>query len=829
MGNLIQDLRYGFRLLLKKPGFTVVAVLVLALGIGVNTTIFSLVNALLLRELPGTTEPQRLVAIYTSDFSSGLYGTSSYPDYVDYRDKSDAFSGIAAYYDNVYMNLASGAGAERVTGALVTGNYFEVLGAKTRLGRTLLASDDLTPGGHPVVVLSHETWEKRFGSDQNVVGKTVNLNNQSFTVIGVASEDFKGNSLDSEPGFWIPISMLVQVEPVYGKSDPMSRRGARWLGMIGRLKEGATLEQAHAQVNTIAAALAQAYPKSNLGTLKQPDKPRPMTLVRASEAMLHPSVRNTTRRIAQLLMVVVGLVLLIACANVANLLLARARGRQKEIAVRLALGARRTRIVRQMLTESMMLSILGGAFGLLLAIWLSDIMLSTNLLASFQALDPKLDARVLGFTLIVSLMTGLLFGLAPALQASKPDLVGALKDAEPGSGQRVSRLFSLRNILVISQVALSLMLLVGAGLFLRSLQKAYASDLGFKVNDALLASVDVSRQGYTEVQGKNFFQQLQEHVAGLPGVTSVSLASYVPVDAAGSRTTVVLEGYEAQAGEDLELNINTVGLRYFETMGIPLLMGRDFSVQDAETSPGVIIVNETLANKYWPGQNAVGKRIKFGGAQGKYSEIIGVTRTGKYRNVREEAKPYIYRPFMQRYQSEMTLIVRTDGNPTALLSSLRNEVQKLDRNLPLFDVKTLNEHLGAALAEERTNALLVGSFGLLALLLAAVGIYGLMSYAVTQRTHEIGIRMALGAKSSDVLKLILWESLKLAVIGVALGLLGAMAVTRLVSSMLFETSATDPGTFIVVALILTLVMLLASYIPARRATKVDPMIALRYE
>jgi len=828
MDTLLQDLRYGIRILAKSPGFTAVAVLCLALGIGVNTAIFSLIDALLLRPLPGVEDPARLVNVYTSDFSSGRFGTSSYPDYIDYRDQNQVFSELAAYASNQPVNLSTGSEPERVPAIIATGNYFSVLGVKAALGRTLLPEDDRTPGAHPVAVISYQIWERDFGSARDVIGKTLTLNGHSFTVIGVAPKDFRGTDLRAAPAVWVPMAMYAQINPVFARFGPFNRRGARTFFMVGRLKPEVSLEQAQANIDAIAAQLAQAYPNTNLGTLQQPDKPRPMTLVPISHAMIGPPARESTKRFTQVLMAVVGFVLLIACANVANLLLARARGRQREIAVRLALGARRSRIVRQMLTESMLLSFLGGGLGLLIALWLSDLLLSLQALASFTALDLSLDSRVLGFTLAASLLTGILFGLAPALHASRPSLIPALKDVEIGSGT-VSRQFGLRNLLVVFQVALSLVLLIGAGLFLKSLQQAYATDLGFQADNGLLASVDMARQGYSEAQARTFYQQLVERVEGLPGVRSVTLAQYIPINAGGSRTGVFIEGYTPQPGEDLELNFNIVDQNYFQTLGIPLLMGRSFGDQDAQSAPKVVIINETMARRYWSGENPLGKQISLQGPQGPFHEIVGVVKTGKYRNLREEPIPYFYAPFSQQYQSRLTIFVRTAGEPNAVLPALRAEVQRLDKNLPLFDVRTLAEHLGIALAQERTSAMLIGSFALLALILAAVGIYGLMSYAVAQRTHEIGIRLALGAQAGDVLKLVLWQSLKLAGIGVAIGLAGALAITHLVSSMLYVISPTDPSTFAGVALILTAVMLFASFIPARRAAKVDPMIALRYE
>jgi macrolide transport system ATP-binding/permease protein len=825
MGSISQDLRYGARMLSRNPSFTFVAVLTVALGIGANTAIFSVVNALLLRSLPGVSDSARVAIIYTSDFSGSRYSTSSYPDFVDLRDQNQSFSDIAAFADSQPFHLSSGAEAERITGAAVTAGYFATLGVKTALGRPLLPEDDATT----VAVISYDLWRSRFNSASDVIGRTVQLSGRTFSIVGVAAEGFKGTGLRSSLSIWVPLTVYAQAAST-ASTSPLLRRGSRGYFIVGRLNPGVTVEQAQANVTAIGAQLAQAYPQSNLGTLAQPDQPRPISVVSLDQAMVGPDVRDATKRIGGILMAVVGLVLLIACANVANLLLSRGRRRQKEIAVRLALGATRTRIVRQMLTESMLISMLGGGLGLLLALWLANELVSFDAFATFVSLTPTLDLRVLGFTLLISLLTGALFGLAPALHASNPDLAPVLKNTD--SSGRISRRFGLRNALVVFQISISLVLLIGAGLFLRSLQKAYATDFGFDTRDALLASVDMARQGYNEAQGRNFYQQFVDGVQAMPGVLGVTLAQYIPVNAGGSRTGVYIEGYTSQPGEDLELNLNVVDANYFDTLGTPLLAGRAFGEQDTATSTKVIIINEAFARRFWPEQSlqeVVGKNLSISGARGPFYQVIGVAKTGKYRNLREAPLPFMFVALSQEYRSRVTLLLRTAGDPARLMPALRAELQKLDKTLPLYDVKTLDEHLGRALGQERTNAWLIGSLGVLAALLAAVGIYGVMSYTVTQRTRELGIRLALGASRGDVLRLVVGRGAVLTSIGLAIGLGSALALTRVVSTLLYGVSATDLLTFVAVAIALAGVALGACLIPARRAARVDPVVALRYE
>ncbi len=806
--SILQDLQYGLRMIVKAPGFTVLAMLALALGICANTTIFSLVNGAVLRPLTGIADPERLVAVYTSDYSSGLYGGSSYPDYVDFRDQSDVFENLAAA-DQTVLNATGETEAERLRGAVVTTNFFDVLGVKAQLGRTLRPSDD------QAVVISDGLWQRRFNANPAIVGQTLRLNGNPYTIVGVTARDFRGLKLGLPPEFWLPLTPTSDIAT--------SGRGDRGIELIGRLKRGVSIEQAQTQLTTIAARLAQAYPDTNLGTLARPNEPRPVTVLRQSR--IEPEAQVRISQVLLLLFAVVGLVLLIACANVANLLLARASGRRREIAVRLAVGASRVRLVRQLLTESVLLALLGGAAGLLATLW------TVRMLPRFfpenetKGLDLSLDWRVLAFTVGVTLFTGLLFGLAPALQASRQNLVPALKD-ESAHGPRLRGL-GLRDVLVISQLALSLVLLIGAALFVRSLQRAVSFDPGFAAQNLLIASMETRGAILNKQQGQAFYQETVQRIQSLPGVQSVTLTRIAPISGGGQRRGVQLEGYQPQVNEDTELNTNVIGLNYFNTMGIPLVAGRDFNSQDHEGNQLVVIVNEELARRYYGG-NAVGKRMRIG-SDSPFREIIGVARTASYRNLREQPLPFIYIPLGQEYQSGMTLMVRTAGDPTSLVGPLRNEMRALNKDVPVFLVQTMTARIGAQLAADRMIAVLLSIFGGGALLLAAIGIYGVMGYSVAQRTHEIGIRIAVGANQRDILKLIVGQGMVLIAIGAGVGLALALAATRVVQSLLFGVSATDPLTFTVVVVALTAVALLACYLPARRATKIDPLEALRYE
>ena len=811
METLLQDFRYGMRMLLKSPGFTAVAVLSLALGIGANSTIFSWVKGILFRPLPGVTESERLV-VFGGKSLAGSYTSTSYPDYVDLRDNNNVLDGFIVF-DMATMSLNAGGEAQRVYGTVASGNYFDMLGVKAAIGRTFLPEEDKTPNTHPVIVISHGLWQRTFGADPGIAGKIVTLNGHPFTIIGVAPESFIGTFVGLSIDLWVP--MMMQEQVVSGGNLLLSR-GNHWLQAMGRLKPGVSIEQAQTELDTIARQLEQEYPRTNEGR----------------GAALFPLWKSpwgasfVLRPVLFVLTAVVGLVLLIACANVANLLLARAVSRRKEIAIRLSMGASRARLIRQLLTESILLSLLGGVGGLLIAYWSAGLLMA---LVPPMSIPVKLflgvDAGVLWFTLAISVLTGVIFGLAPALQASNPDLVVALKDeSAKSSGSRGKA--RLRNGLVVAQVALSLILLIGAGLFLQTLQKSQTIDPGFNTQNILTAGLDLFSAGYDKEKGKLFQQQLVQRVAGLPGVQSASVARRVPLGMTGSSSTrLTVDGYEARPEEEPFTEYNTVSPDYFRTMEIPIVQGREFTAQDNEQSRKVAIINETMARRYWPGQDPVGKKFRTYDTL----EVIGVAKNIKYRSLGEDARPFFYYSLLQHYQPEVALHVRTNGSPALLLPAVREAARSLNPNLALYDAQPMSEQLALSMIPQRIAAILLGVFGLLALVLASVGLYGVMAHSVNQRTHEIGIRMALGASSRDVMRLVVGQGMTLAVIGVVAGLAGAFALTRFLATLLYDVSATDPMTFTGTPLLLAAVALIACFIPALKATKVDPMVALRHE
>jgi predicted permease len=820
MHTFIQDLRYGVRMLARSPGITIVAVLALALGIGANTAIFSGVSAFLFRPLP-VPEPDQLIRPFEVTEDRGSTDSFSYPDFADYRDQSTLFEGLVAE-DMIQAAVSSENQNDVIWGEAVSGNYFDVLRVKPVLGRTFAPDEDKTPGAHAVVVIGHSLWRRRFASDPNIVGKTIDLNNRSYNVIGVAPESFKGSKFGLSLDFWAPMMMDEEL----GRSPKLlSDRNSHWMSMIGRLKPGVTRAQASAEMSAIAQRLNQAYPNERTSATR--------VVVRTEIDGRWDEAATIMKSGSAIAMAIVGLILLIACANVANLLLARAASRRKEIGVRLALGASRARLIRQLLTESSLLSVLGGGFGLLLAYWVTGLMqgfvpsLPYNIVSDFFALD----ARALLFTLIVSLATGIVFGLAPAWHASNPEIVPVLKGDANGRQSGKRRRLSLRNSLVVTQVALSLVVLVCGGLFIKSFRNAQKMDPGFSPAGVLLVSLNPELIGYDEEQTRSFFREIVERSASLPGVEAASVAHLVPLgDSSNSSGPILKEGETlapGSAGRDIMNTVVSAGL--FKTLKIPMVAGRDFDERDRKGVPRVIIVNERMAQILWPGESAIGKHIFIGSGSSDPIEVVGVVKTGKYRNLAEDPKPYYYSPMAQRRSGGMTLMVRTAGDPRNLVGAIRHEVETIDRRIPLFAIKTMDEHMTWALWGPNMAATMALWFGVVALLLSAVGLYSVMAYVVSQRTREVGIRMALGAKRGDVLKLIASQGMKLATIGVAIGLVLSLALSRALSSVLIGVSAYDAMTFITVPLLLGGVALLACLAPARRATKVNPLVALRYE
>ena len=712
MGTLLQDIRYGWRQLLKHPGFTALAILSMALGIGANTAIFSLVDTVLLRPLP-VQEPSQLIAVDGQLRNGTDFTLQSYPNYKDYRDRNTVFSGLLAYRF-VVTSLSHNGVNERVWGFDVSGNYFDVLGVKPALGRGFLPEEDQTPGSHPVVILSHASWQKRFAADPNIIGRTVLINTHPFTIVGVAPKGFIGTEVAFAPEFWAPMSMAKQIEP---GSTWLDSRASDNLFTIGRFKPGVTLAQAKADLDGITLQLAKEYPAENAG--------RRVLLM--PPGLFIPDIRNSIFAFSGLLAVVGALVLLLACVNLANLLLARATERRKEIGIRLAVGASRARLVRQLLTESVMLSVAGGAVGLLLAAWTNYLVASIKLPTDITLLfDLRIDWRVLVFTLALSIVTGMVFSLIPALQSSKPELVPALKDESSMAGFRRSR---LRNSLVIAQVSLSLVLLISAGLIVRSLQAAQRMRPGFNPQNAVALSFDVGLQGYDDAKGRAFYQQIMERVRAIPGVRSIAATDVLPLSLDYSSNVIYIEGQPVTSKSDWPLAIPySVSPKFFETMGMAL-QGRDFLPTEDKKESRVAVVNETFARRFFKGQNPIGKRYNHTGPEDPFWEIVGVVPDGKYNTLGEEPKAVVYRP-LRYFDSTFVLVARTEGDPRTVLAALRREVQRLDPTLPIYDVKTLTEHMNIPLFPAKMAAAVLASFGVLALVLAAVGIYGVMSYVV---------------------------------------------------------------------------------------------------
>ena len=812
MNDLWRDLQLGVRMLVKNPMFTIAAVATLALGIGLNAATFSAVQGVLLRPLAGVEEPEELVQIYRR-WAGIEFGSNSIPHYQDVRDRSgEVFESVAAWYFQPF-SISAGGRSERTMGMLVSANFFQTFGVEPVLGRAFIPGvEDRDPGAHPVAVISHGFWETRFGADPAVIGRTLVLNGQVFEIVGVAPTAFRGPVNFAVPPVYVPLMMQRVVDPSFNRIEA---RGNNMMNAIGRLREGQTLERARQMFDAMLLQLREEYPEdydNQLGT----------TLVLQNRAGIHPMFATAQVGMSTVMMVVVALLLLIACVNVANLFLARARDRRREMGIRISMGASRRRIVQQLLTESLLFSVMAGVAGLGLAF------LATGLLSQVRPpidgpfeLAIEIDTTVLWFTAVVTLGASFVFGMAPALQAANPDTVSAVKgEGSPRGGRsRTSR------VLVVAQMAMSLLLLMSSGLFLRSLQRATEIDPGFDAPRSLvIASVDPGLQGYDTERARAFWDRTLSDVNAMPEVTSAALTWTVPLGLSSSDRGVEIPGYEFAEGERSSLRYSIVSEGYFETMGIDVLEGRTFTRLDDAASAPVIIVNRRFAERFWPNESALGKAVRTAGAD---REVVAVVETGKYSSLGEPATEFMYLPFRERFQSDMTIVARTPGDPQTVLMRVQEIVREADPDMPVYDIRTMEDHMGIALLPAQLGGTVLGIFGLLGLALAAVGIYGVMAYSVSQRKRELGIRVAMGADRRTVLGLVLREGMRLALVGTVLGLAGALGAAQLVKSMLYDVSAIDPLAFTLVPATLVGVAALAVYLPARRAASVDPMKALK--
>src|SRR5262245_39864796 len=847
MQSLLQDLRYGARMLVKHPGFTLIVVLTLALGIGVNTALFTVFNALMLKPLP-VKDPDSLVSFSGVDRNGGRRQIFPYLDYLDYRDRNTTLTELVAW-NKVAVALGemqvgrddiSVAGANYIFGQIVSANYFAALGAEMSLGRGFLPEEDRTPGTSPVIVLSDQFWQRQFDSDLHIVGKIIRLQSQSFTVVGVTAREFIGTALDT-PSFWTPLMMRDQVIP----PGPGERR-RRWLTerdddsfeLLGRLKPGVAPQAAQVEMSMIAERLAQQYPGENRKTRVAPKSNASFINLDAKQLPLIVPV-----------LIAFGLTLLITCANAANLLLARASMRQKEIGVRLAMGASRLRVIRQLLTESSLISVIGGLAGLLAASWILRILYHV-LLARLPEFPPylnfQLDYRIFGFTMLAAISAGVAAGLAPALQASRPDLTSALKDEGSIFGQHLSQ-SRLRNGLVVTQIAVSLTLLIGAGLLARHLQKAQTIDVGFEPQNLLSAAVNLNAPGAQSAQQQGEVRRLlAERLRAASGVKSVSQAFRQPSSGQLSSTQITIAGRAAPDDRRLRANYNFVSSQHFETLGIRIVRGRSFTEQEANANAPVVVISEATEQKFWPGQDAIGQHIGIAAAISAINldgdaarrppeatvfpsyEVIGIARNTRSGWVWEKDETYIYMPLGPDNHLGAYLLIRAVGDAQRVMDAAPGEAAAIDPRLSVI-VQRTSDRIAESMTPFRGMALMAGALGALALLLASIGLYGVMSFVVTQRTREIGVRIALGAQSGEVVRLFLKEGLRLTAIGIAVGLAGAVGVSRLLAAGLVDLSRLDPLAFGGASLFLTLVALLATYVPARQAMKIDPMTVLRSE
>ena len=812
MGTLLQDVRYSLRTLRNSPGFAVIAVLTLALGIGANTTIFSWINSTLLNPIPGVKDTSRIVTPFlgTEPTDPNVF---SYSDYVDLRDRNRSFDGLAATSMEP-VDLTGHGKPERVWGCLVSANYFDVLGLHPILGRGFVPADDQKPLGAPYAVISYRFWRTHFGGDRGIIGRTINLDQHPYTIIGVTPPLFQGNQTGLRVEIWVPLMMQEQLKSSFQRLD---HRDIGWLILTARLKKSVTLEQSEAEMNGLFAQLVRDFPTDHRGR----------THITVSPLWRAPFGANGYLYILlPILMAIAGAVLLLACANVANLQLVRGVSRQREIAIRLSLGANRAKLVRQMLVESCVLAIFGGTLAMFLTLWTSA------LFAKFMppselpiVLDVPTDGRVLTAAFVISILTAVFFGLLPALRSSKMEPATVLKaDGATASANRHKA--RLASGLVVAQISLSLLLLVCAGLFIRAFDKTQRFDLGFNPDHVLLATFDLFPAGYKSEDGIAFQRQLMTKLNTIPGVESATLADWVPLGFDSSSLWVDPEGYQAQPHESMEVGQTSVGPDYIKTMQIPLAAGRFFTFEDTAKTQDIAVVNEAFAARYWPGQDAIGKRLK---ADGAWRTIVGITRNTQTNDLSETAQPFLYLPLLQDYSHTVTIHARVTGNPLTYTSAIENTVHELNADLPVYDVSTLKARVQVVTTNQRIGGTFVGCFGLLALALAAIGIYGVIAYTTRQRTQEIGIRMALGAQQKEIFDLILGQGVRLTFIGVTLGIVLSLLLTRFLRSLLFGVTTTDPLTFAVVIAILSAAALIACYLPARRAMLIDPIESLRHQ
>ena len=816
MERLVQDLRYAVRRLTRKPAFTAIAIVSLAIGIGANTAIFSLVNAIMLRDLP-LDKPEELVDVYRS--AGGFsHGTFSFADLVDLRRETDeVFTGVAASRLAFIQTDVDG-GVEVIPAEVVSGNYFSLLGVPASIGRTLLPEDDVSPGGHPVVMLSHGFWQRKFAADPEAVGGSIRLNGRAYTIIGVVPETYTGNLRGLAPEVYAPTMMVAHLQP--SDANELEARGHRSVFAKARLQAGVTLVQAQGVVDRIAVTLKEQYPDT-----WHPDNK--ITLVATEDVIMNPMIDRVIVPAAAMMVVVVMLVLLISCANLASFLLAQAADRKKEVAIRLALGARRGVLIQQLLTESILLALVGGAAGLALAKGLLTALVTADLPLPIPiTLDLSLDGNVLAFSFLVTVGAGLMFGLFPALQSTNPDVASTLKDEGTGGGK--PRRLSLRNALVVTQVAVSLMLLVGAGLFLRSLQARLAVDPGFGYDPAAILNVRAVPDRYTQDEARVFFRTFLEETAALPGVKAAGMSADLHLSTMNSMwMSVRVDGVDPPPGQDFHLiDWAQVDPGFFEATGVRILQGRAFNQGDRQDGARVAIVSEAMAGKFWPGQSALGKVFR---REDNDHTVVGIARDAKVRSLGEAPRPYVYLPYEQAFSSRMTVIASTTGSAGKTVLDMLQLARRLDPELLIYETKTMERHLGVMLLPHRLSALIVTAFGTLALLLASIGLYGVVSYAVSARHREVGIRMSLGADPASMVRMLLSGGMRLVFVGVVVGLVLSAASARLLSGLLYGINATDPIAFGAVPVLLIAVALLAAWIPARRASAVDPVKALRAE